>query len=274
MRSAPRSTRCRREHEHHHRHETETAPCAWCCLLRSSPVGKAAGSAPARWPAGASTLAQAPTCNQCDGSGWARTKDPRGIARVSRCSCWLAKQDTFAAGVPIEFRDSQLGNYQETPSNRHALDFARRWIADGARDVYVWGPVGTGKTRLAASLLNEVFRSLRAGYFVRVPMLLLRLQPSDVEHSDLFWRCSETPVLVLDDLGAERETATDFTRRTLLMLYEERGDRGLRTIWTSNKSLSELGDFMQDERLVSRIAGRADILKLAGADWRVSQRAR
>ena len=39
--------------------------------------------------------------------------------------------------------------------------------------------------------------------------------------------------MVLDDIGSERTLSSDYTRRTLLMLYERRCDRGLRTIWTS-----------------------------------------
>jgi hypothetical protein len=31
---------------------------------------------------------------------------------------------------------------------------------------------------------------------------------------------------------------------------------------------------MQDERLTSRIAGRAEVLEVRGDDWRVSKRAR
>ena len=214
-------------------------------------------------------------CEACAGSGWVNVAGDGEPRRMGRCACWKAKQAKAADGVPIEFQDATLETYQETTSNHHALKFARKWVAsDVGRDVYVWGPVGSGKSRLAASLLNEFFQRSRSGYFARVPMLLLRLQPSDPQNSELFWRTVETPLLVLDDVGAERETATDFTRRTLLMLYEERGDRGLKTIWTSNKSLSELGDFMQDERLASRIAGRADVIELAGADWRVTRRMR
>lgn len=213
---------------------------------------------------------------ECEGTGWVMVAT-EGVRRVQRCHCWKDRQATSAPGVPIEFAPVSLddGEYHETKHNKHALAYARKFLElVEARDCYVFGPVGSGKTRLACAMLNEFFRLRRSGYFARVPMLLMRLQPSDVEHSDLFWRCCETPLLVLDDLGAERDVASDFTRRTLLMLYEERGDRGLRTIWTSNKSLAEIGDFMQDERLASRIMGRSDVLELGGDDWRVTRRRR
>ncbi len=176
--------------------------------------------------------------------------------------------------MPVDFQGATLVNYEETSANRHALKAARQWAADPTGDIYLSGGVGVGKTRLAVSMLNDVFRLRGGGYFTHVSILLTKLQPSNGEHAELFDRCCTTPVLVLDDVGAERETASDFTRRTLLMLYEERGDHGLPTIWTSNMSLAGLGDFMQDERLASRIVGRATVVEMSGADWRVCQRAR
>lgn len=212
-------------------------------------------------------------CEYCDGTGWLEGKDDKGISRARRCACWQERLAKSAPGVPAEFRDSTLDTFRETNDNRHALKRGKGFATQlPTRDLYVFGPVGSGKTRFACALLNEHFLAMRTGYFARVPMLLLRLQPGEIEGSELFERCCAAPLLVLDDLGAERDVATDFTRRTLLMLYEERGDRGHRTIWTSNKSLGDIGDFMQDERLASRIAGRADVLELGGDDWRVSRR--
>jgi hypothetical protein len=213
-------------------------------------------------------------CDFCDGTGWEPVHDDRGVHRVRRCSCWKAGRPKAAPGVPVDLQDATLANYIETASNRHAVKAARQWVSDPKRDVYLCGGVGVGKTRLAVSMLNAMFRARHGGYFMRVPMFLLKLQPSSGEQSSLFTLACTTAVLVLDDVGAERESATDFTRRTLLTLYDDRGDRGLPTIWTGNKSLAELGDFMQDERLSSRIAGRAEVLEVVGDDWRVSRRAR
>ena len=137
------------------------------------------------------------------------------------------------------------------------------------------GPVGTGKTRLACTVLNETWRSgARSAAFARVPILLYRLQPhgTAAETAEEFARLAAARLLVLDDLGAERDAATDYTRRTLLMLYEARHDAGRRTVWTSNKTPSEVGAFMGDDRLASRIVGRCQVVTLDGRDWRLSSR--
>lgn len=180
---------------------------------------------------------------------------------------------TYADGVPYEFHDATLDNFRVEDGNRTALERARVFL-DGRRDLYLTGGVGAGKTRLACSIANTWKRRGKSALFARVPMVLHQLQPgrSADELRDYESRLFHAPLLVLDDIGAERDQATDYTRRTLLMLYEERGDRGLRTIWTSNKSLPDLAAMQEDDRLASRIAGRADVVRLTTPDQRMARR--
>ena len=213
-------------------------------------------------------------CERCRQTpGWEETR-VGGVRRLRRCTCW-ERAHGFAPSVPREFRDARWATWEETVDNRHAMRVARDLLAagDGEPDLYLCGPVGSGKTRLACTVLNEAWRSeQRSAEFVRVPMLLYRLQPrSDAEPFETFERLIERELLVLDDLGAEREAATDYTRRTLLMLYEARHDAGRRTVWTSNRTPRAIGEFMGDDRLASRIAGRCRVVALEGRDWRLRE---
>ena len=179
-----------------------------------------------------------------------------------------------APGVPYEFQSSTLDTFELEAGNRAAWTASNAFLECPTRDLYLTGGVGAGKTRLACAIANGAFQRGRGGQFVRVPMVLHQLQPGR-EASDLreleAMLCT-TPLLVLDDLGAERDQATDYTRRTLLMLYEERCDRGVRTVFTSNKSIDELAAMQDDDRLASRIAGRADVVKLTTTDQRMVRR--
>ena len=194
---------------------------------------------------------------------------------MQRCGCWTAAH-AAPPTVPREFRDARWGTWRRTADNRHALDAARAFVAAGepGQDLFLSGPVGVGKTRLACTLLNESWRSgERSAAFARVPMLLYQLQPhAAAETAGTFERLTAAKLLVLDDLGAERDAATDYTRRTLLMLYEARHDAGRRTVWTSNKTPSGIGAFMGDDQLSSRIAGRCRVVELEGRDWRLPVR--
>lgn len=234
-------------------------------------------------------MSNAISCAICGDTGWAHIHDGN-LSRVTRCACWVAKRKTFADGVPLEFQAAILENYRELKGNSTALKAAKAF-ASSTQDLYLCGGVGAGKTRLACTLLNEAYAKGQPGWFVRIPMLLFKLQPArtdeaGVEAERLLHRLSSEPLVVLDDIGAERDTASDFTRRTLLTIYEERGDKGLRTIWTSNLRLEAdlrqsqnphraktLGEFMSDDRLASRIAGRSEVIWLGAGDQRLAPKA-
>jgi len=178
-----------------------------------------------------------------------------------------------AAGVPVAFQRSRLSNWETNSTTAAAHAKASAFLA-GTRDMFITGAVGSGKTRLACAIANDAAVARLSARFVRVPMVLHQLQPgrSPEEMSALERQLFSQPLLVLDDIGAERDVATDYTRRTLLMIYEERWDRGHRTILTSNKTLSQLAEMQDDDRLVSRLAGRADVVTVTAPDQRLLRR--
>ncbi len=217
-------------------------------------------------------------CAQCTGTpGWEAIV-AAGNRRLQRCACWTMAHAAAPASVPREFRDATWATWRAAARTGHSLEAARAFLAagDDGRDLYLCGTVGTGKTRLACTMLNEAWRAgARDVRFARVPRLLYDLQPSGAPaETDLFGRLEAASLLVLDDLGAERDAATDYTRRTLLMLYEARCDAGRRTVWTSNKTPLEVGEFMGDDRLASRIVGRCRVVLLDGDDWRLRRATR
>jgi DNA replication protein DnaC len=207
-------------------------------------------------------------CGICRDTRW-QSHLVDGTEVVRRCDC--VQRHIWASGVPLEFRTATLENYEPRPGSESALIRARGFFS-GTRDLLLVGGVGAGKTRLACSLLNT---EPAKGYFVRVPTMLRQLEPSSDPETRavvLERRLLTVPILVLDDVGAERDQATDFTRRTLYMVYEGRHDEGLRTIWTSNKNLGELGEMHGDDRLTSRIAGWADVVLVNCSDQRLPVR--
>lgn len=211
-------------------------------------------------------------CQTCDGTGWERTADNR----VRRCACWWKKQRTYAIGVPKKLADANLSNYLELPGNVLAIAAARAWLTADRGDLYLWGGVGTGKSRLACSLLNELFhRGSRDALFVDVPTLVrLQLQGFDdagkkAQANELFDQCVAASWLVLDDVGGG-EKGSDFSRGTLVTLYNGRINEGRRTIWTSNLDLGKLQQFYRDDRLPSRIAGEVgETIQFTCEDFRV-----
>ena len=226
-------------------------------------------------------------CELCDGTGWVEQTPGAPGHRMTRCPCWLNNLPTFADGVPLEFREARLANYREMPGNQAAVRVAKAWLRD-RQDLLLVGRVGSGKTRLVTSLLNEHFVEHRTGRFCRVASVLDQLRLSfDSPEAELQARerMASVPLLVLDDLGLEKPS--DFTNRELVKLYDARSDCGVVTIWTSNLALScgksrpndpdrppTLGEFLGDDRLPSRLAGRAEVVHLDVADQRLVGRGR
>lgn len=208
-------------------------------------------------------------CEQCGGTGWYQ---PSAGARYVHCPCVVV--ECHAEGVPYEFQAVTLASYNDREGQQTALRKAKEFCAaNEGRDLFLTGGVGAGKTRLAAAIANVMHQRRKMVQFARVPLLLHQLQPGR-DNGALETRLMSVSVLVLDDLGSERDQATDYTRRTLLMLYEARHDARLRTVFTSNKSIQEIAEMQDDDRLASRIAGRADVVKLTTPDQRLLRKVR
>lgn len=172
--------------------------------------------------------------------------------------------------MPDDERESLLDNYTAIPDNAEAIKQTRFFLDGVHPGLYIFGGVGTGKTRLACSALNELHRKHEQVRFCRVPELLQRLMPGSDSTDQVFNQTLDVPVLALDDVGAN--AGTDFSRRMLQTIFDARLDRGHRTIWTSNLDLDELAEFLtEDKRLPSRIAGNCKVVELNGPDWRLKK---
>lgn len=213
-------------------------------------------------------------CSGCEGTGWEQVPGKeRTVRKCQVCDYWDRARG-LAPGIPKDEQAASLANYEANLHNADAIRHAELFVQGVHQGLFLHGPVGTGKTRLACSILNDIWKTRTTKVrFVRVPEVLVRLQPSMSEAGEaetLITELTEVPVLVLDDVGANQ--GTDFSRRMLQVLVDARADRGGRTIWTSNLNPDELGQFLGDERIPSRIVGSCRIVELDGPDQRISRR--
>lgn len=124
------------------------------------------------------------------------------------------------------------------------------------------GPVGSGKTFLAASIANELMEARLQVLFLVVPDLLDELRAtykSEINEMDLLDTARTIPFLVLDDLGAHNYT--DWTRNRIYSIINFRMNELLPTIITSNLSLDEMEDYI-GVRTTSRIIQSTRVFRL------------
>lgn len=134
------------------------------------------------------------------------------------------------------------------------------------------GKTGCGKTHLAVATLREfIIKSETPIYsnpiFITSPELLLHIRSCFATNSDEFAlvdRYSKAPVLILDDLGADK--ATEWAVNTLYLIIDRRNKDLLPTFITTNLSIQEIEN-QYGARIASRLSDMK-IVEIKMADYR------
>lgn len=156
--------------------------------------------------------------------------------------------------------------FKPDEGSQKAFDACRSF--DPAKSsLYLWGPAGCGKTHLSGA----IFRSHPGAAFYKSTEIVRWFRMRDPREEELeIMRLASVPVLVVDDLGVQKDS-----EHALTVLYEifDRRDMDLRhgLIITSNLSMKDMAAKMGDDRIPSRIAGMCDVIELKGKDRRISK---
>lgn len=136
----------------------------------------------------------------------------------------------------------------------------------GAESLYLWGPTGSGKSHLAAAILNAQAGQGVAGCYRSLPAMLrlLRQGFEDGTSDSRLEALIAVPLLVLDDLGTEK--SSEWGDQVFFDLLNTRIAARRATILTSNHPPEAAH---HDSRIVSRIWGAFTILPLILSDFRV-----
>lgn len=106
--------------------------------------------------------------------------------------------------------------------------------------IYLHGSFGSGKTYIIAAMFNELAKKNVKSVIIHVPELLRSLKDSfSTNYSEKFELLKKTPLLLLDDIGAEYLTSWG-RDEVIEPILQYRMDEGLPTFFTSNFTLEEL----------------------------------
>ena len=158
---------------------------------------------------------------------------------------------------------------------------ALAWIKEPHDVLYITGPTGTGKTHLAWGLIRQYIAHTH-GVFRRpdkIPAckgwtvtelgneIKTEWNAREIEGPSTLDKACRTTLLLLDDVGAERQT--DWNLEQMDLVVNSRYNNLLPTIVTTNVPPKGLAERLGD-RVASRVAENATIIALTGDDRRRS----
>ncbi len=141
--------------------------------------------------------------------------------------------------------DGRSGDLAIQEQSRRAYEAARAFANDPRGWLVLTGPSGCGKTHLAAAIANECISHGRPVFYITAPDLLYRLRSafnpdSEVPYDEFFDQVRDTPLLVLDDLGAQ--ASTPWAKEKLDQLLTHRFNCELPTVIVTITPIEQLED--------------------------------
>lgn len=236
-------------------------------------------------------------CPKCRDTGWEEVEGENGYTFMRECSCGLMKRQKMDrklkfAAIPKEFENQTIESFMTdcytTPGNRElaqmAKIIAKRYveqfeeIQETGKGLYFYSSVkGSGKTRLAVSIANDLIRQkFVSAKFATTIQILDQIKATWGENKrsgdeeggseqTLINDIISVPVLVIDDIGVER--AKDWINERFYNILNGRMIEKRITIFTSN---CRMEDLKLDERIVNRIIKMALPIEFPAESIRVS----
>jgi DNA replication protein DnaC len=209
------------------------------------------------------------TCPICNGAKFVHPLLPSGkpdYSQVVPCTCTrqeadaerksqLQRYSNLGKLVNVSFDTLNTDGMRDSPSDREqyrkAYHATRKYAETPQGWLVLTGPSGCGKTYLAAAIASYQIENNGHVFYITTPDLLDHLRSSfspdsDMPYDEFFEQVRNTPLLILDDLGAQ--SGTPWAKEKLEQLVNHRYVNQLPTVVIVIGSLDDL-----DERIRTRL---------------------
>lgn len=171
------------------------------------------------------------------------------------------------ACIPEGLRDWTFSTSSGSPQLSQAMKYVEAWprMAEYNIGLLLWGSTGSGKTRTGACIANAMIdRGIRAGITSTAELMSVAYNDRPATIRKLIG----LDLLVLDDLGAERDSA--YAAETMYSVIDGRLKCARPMIVTTNLGLEDIrspGDMVR-ERVYQRVLEVCQPVRFVERNWR------
>jgi DNA replication protein DnaC len=169
-------------------------------------------------------------------------------------------RESWLEHCPIRYHDATLAALSPEQDKAEAVS---KWLDSGHLHLALRGPVGTGKSYALAAIGHAALaRGIRPRMWSMAD-LIADLRPGGDDR--LFDKAATCDVLLLDDIGVEKDT--DWTGEVMGRLIDARSRNKRRTAWSTNLPYPTMVE-RYGSRLVDRMIDDAVLVTIEGPSRR------
>lgn len=189
--------------------------------------------------------------------------------------------------MPKDIKESTFEGFEVTKSREEAFERSLMFVEDYVqkpdrfhKGLYLYGAFGVGKTYLLGAIAHELSTFGYPSTLVHYPTFATEMRSSvgDQTTGDKLEAYKQTPILMLDDIGAEYPT--DWMRDDVLgVILQYRMQNELPTLFSSNLNLDELEEHLtynqkgdpsplKAKRIMERVKFLSDEVAVSGVNRR------
>lgn len=182
--------------------------------------------------------------------------------------------------IDDKLREVRLSTFEQNADNQKAYVLAERYVRnfeemyEKRQGILFWGPVGTGKSYTAACIANELMDRTVPVIMTSFVKILQNIQGNQEEEKVFMNRMNDARLLIIDDLGTERNT--DYALEKVYNIIDSRYRAGKPLILTTNMTLKEMQETtdIRYKRIYDRIFEMCFPVRVAGRSWREREAAK